>query len=801
MAEIINAKKRSQSPSYLGAASIGVAVLSFVIVMIGKTVKIMMQSRSSGETIHYFAEFLPVLRYQLFHPEIYQSLYILGIGLGLVAAMQKGRNPILPITGLLSNGLLGFILPFREPILGSLWANLIIGIGIVLACLKKGQVQPPQSTVIPSELDIKEPFRSSSILSPNLIFAIHIFIGLATFAVYFRVNEPNLIFPFLLMSGVIFGLGFLCSRPSPISWKRAFWIHSIGLFISSCLALLGIMTFLSKSILIVAGVVLLGLTVPVVVLSSITLFALTRSKVIESYWNKPFESISEGIVSKSRFMGWIGGVLISFIILSLAGGFTWSKIKSTQNKKKWILSDKAERNSKRQSRNAPYITDIDLDFSPNGKTILGRFETINSKKSFTDILFMWDIESGEKIAALTSTGKIFVAPHKETLMFNWVGYMMLDAETGKLINRIKDGLLGTYIHYSPDGSLLTVDQNIQEEVVEKNKYGQKRHIHKVTGANVLLVDSRTGEIRKKIYRAGGRMSTVGFLNGGKNLLTRSSEGLYFWDVQSGKKIKTLKFKPKIVSISPDEKTFFTKRYAEYSLWNLNTGSLRSKFNHGGKGVHAYLPDGRSFMSYNETMGTIKLWEIKSGKELASFPYKGELWISPNNAVLFGSEDGILRTWNTVKRDTKEIKNPFKIKDLKFFEEKGLAAIIGETSIVLFDYINEQEAYSISFKESLKSISFSNDGERLGVITVDDNLNSTIHILNTMDGKSIKKINYSDYLYSVSFYKDGNMLVGASEKEVLVWNLLSQELVTTIKIGDLRDRKNLKKYPWQADKKS
>ena len=118
MANFLFPNKDNGSLSHLGSASLCVAVFSVVLLFIGKM---------TG-----FSEFFPIFTYQLIHPELYQSLYLIGIGLGLAAALEKGKNPRLPAAGLLANGLLGFVLPFRVPILGGFWANLIICLGVIL---------------------------------------------------------------------------------------------------------------------------------------------------------------------------------------------------------------------------------------------------------------------------------------------------------------------------------------------------------------------------------------------------------------------------------------------------------------------------------------------------------------------------------------------------------------------------------------------------------------------------------------------------------------------------------------------
>lgn len=106
------------------------------------------------------------------------------------------------------------------------------------------------------------------------------------------------------------------------------------------------------------------------------------------------------------------------------------------------------------------------------------------------------------------------------------------------------------------------------------------------------------------------------------------------------------------AFTPDSKHVLAASYYDLKYWNLGTGEVVSKFP--GEDTHAVYSvdvslDGKFALS-GDNAGTVKLWDIQSGKVLKTF--KGHtgtinsVAFSPDgNSALSGSDDGTARLWD------------------------------------------------------------------------------------------------------------------------------------------------------------
>ncbi|MDD2542077.1 MAG: hypothetical protein PHH28_13680 [Desulfuromonadaceae bacterium] len=106
------------------------------------------------------------------------------------------------------------------------------------------------------------------------------------------------------------------------------------------------------------------------------------------------------------------------------------------------------------------------------------------------------------------------------------------------------------------------------------------------------------------------------------------------------------------AFTPDSKHVLAASYYDLKYWNLGTGEVVRKFP--GEDSHAVYSvdvslDGKLALS-GDNAGTVKLWDIPSGKLLKTF--KGHMGtvnsvaFSPNgNSALSGSDDGTARLWD------------------------------------------------------------------------------------------------------------------------------------------------------------
>ena len=122
----------------------------------------------------------------------------------------------------------------------------------------------------------------------------------------------------------------------------------------------------------------------------------------------------------------------------------------------------------------------------------------------------------------------------------------------------------------------------------------------------------------------------------------------------------------LVDLSPDERLRLTmgltpEGRSNVELWNLDAGKLVRQFRHetGWIGHSGFSPNGKRFLSHGQD-GTLRLWEVATGKELCRF----ETPPSPSTANAIATSafspdgrfavsagwDHIVRIWKLPEKD-------------------------------------------------------------------------------------------------------------------------------------------------------
>jgi WD40 repeat protein len=125
--------------------------------------------------------------------------------------------------------------------------------------------------------------------------------------------------------------------------------------------------------------------------------------------------------------------------------------------------------------------------------------------------------------------------------------------------------------------------------------------------------------------------TVTFGPDGKRLISGGDNEGIVWDVATGRKLHILKAPPGEgfdgifrVAVSPDGERILSSGFTEGTmrLWDMASGKVRRTMRARGGGVWstAFLADGKRFLSATQD-GTMQLWNAGTGDELRSFQHK------------------------------------------------------------------------------------------------------------------------------------------------------------------------------------
>ncbi len=223
------------------------------------------------------------------------------------------------------------------------------------------------------------------------------------------------------------------------------------------------------------------------------------------------------------------------------------------------------------------------------------------------------------------------------------------------------------------------------------------------------------------------------------------------------------------------------------LWDVKTGKeLRTLSGHGdGVSSVSFSSDGQILASGSKDK-TIKLWDVKTGKELRTLKGHSDgvisVSFSPDGHTLAsGSKDKTIKLW--------DVKTGKELRTLKghsdgvisvSFSPNGhtLASGSKDKTIKLWDVKTGKELRTLSgHSDGVISVSFSPDGKNLASGSKD----KTIKLWDVKTGKELRTLSgHSDGVISVSFSPDGHTLAsGSSDKTIKLWDVKTEQELGTL----------------------
>ena len=223
------------------------------------------------------------------------------------------------------------------------------------------------------------------------------------------------------------------------------------------------------------------------------------------------------------------------------------------------------------------------------------------------------------------------------------------------------------------------------------------------------------------------------------------------------------------------------------IWDVKTGKELREFIGHKNAVHfvSFSPCGQFIVSGSRD-GIIKLWDVKTGKELREFiGHKSSVWsVSFSSCVEFivsGSEDRTIKIWDV--KTGKEIREFIGHKDSVnsvSFSSCGQFIVSGseDRTIKIWDVKTGKTLQVFTgHKDSVNSVSFSPCGQFI----VSGSLDRTIKIWDVKTGKKLREFTgHKGSVWFLSFSSCGQFIVSGS------WD-------TTIKLWDVKTGKELREF--------
>src|SRR3990172_5429581 len=345
----------------------------------------------------------------------------------------------------------------------------------------------------------------------------------------------------------------------------------------------------------------------------------------------------------------------------------------------------------------------------------------------TGVVKVWDLELDGLAHQITGLGdricgRVQLTPHGEFLVTQCgYGVKLWDLTTGREIYA-QDGV--QQVHLSPDGSQLAFDFGLEVSIWDRNT---RREVRRLTG-----------------FTTAAPVTTTKFSPSWNAMYWVARVGMQFVDVESGKwgpevPFSWGEFSPSGDRIAAVEDGWTMASVGQVHLIDVQSGDSLAVFDHHEDAIVrslAFSPDGRLLAT--ALNGTIKIWDARSGEEVATLPIAGTV-------EAFSPDGRVLLTWSD--------------------------AGVSEFWVVPIDAVSDSEGIGVATARSVGKIDslelteaatdagFSPDQSNMAVSTA----SGAIWYWELADGQAIEGVGgHDDWIYHLAFQPAEDRLISVSK---------------------------------------
>lgn len=305
---------------------------------------------------------------------------------------------------------------------------------------------------------------------------------------------------------------------------------------------------------------------------------------------------------------------------------------------------------------------------------------------------------------------------------------------------------------------------------------------------------RLGSLRFRHTHGSSFWIATAFSRDGKWLAT-SDGSIRLWDRTTGELVREIEGHYRGALFSPDGKVFGTVDFYQpveqqaLCLLDVATGKILHRLpqNCGNMvRILAFSPDGKQFISPEDSKNSVRLWDTKSGKPISVLRGPGEgfvhsaVFTADGRTLITACYDNIVCRWDlTTGELRKTVRLPMPQGQLASLSSDGrVLAVVpkGKTAEVrLWDTETGEERYAIQGERNTENsdIALSPNGKILATASFERGLDkAAIRLWDTETGKSIRRIPATQQsVWALQFAPDGRTLLSSGrESYIHLWDV-------------------------------
>lgn len=283
-----------------------------------------------------------------------------------------------------------------------------------------------------------------------------------------------------------------------------------------------------------------------------------------------------------------------------------------------------------------------------------------------------------------------------------------------------------------------------------------------------------------------QVESVAISQDGK-LLASAGGNIIIWDAITGKFVKQLggEDSQNFVVFSPDGKILASCDDRQLTLWDIDTGEQKNKWNDKFYGVNkiAFSPDGK-ILATTFIDGTITIWDVEKGLKKkfkahgtalsVAFSLDGSVLATSGEDKEFPIKIWDVKTWKLLsafKGHQENILDAVRVWSVEFSPDgETIATSSFDNTVKIWDWKNRRELQNLKGHDDLsRATAFSSDGKLIA--TGGD---GQIKLWDTSTGDLKAELGekyenaYDNLILSMKF--SGRMLISGSSKSISFWNI-------------------------------